>query len=709
MSSEKNPLPGFRRDLKIYNGPLEIDGSPTYNLYDPVTGKFFKISWKESLIFRSNKEGLAAEELAAKISSDFPVKVAVDDIKSFFFQALQLGLLKIPHDGQVLYQAHIRSKGSWSSWALQNYLFLKVPLFRPDAFLAETLPYLKFLGSRLALFIYTILVVIGFVLILDRSEKFFHTFSYFFNLEGVIFYACAITCVKCIHELSHAYTAKNFGLYVPTMGIALLVLWPVLFTDVTEGWKLSNRRERFFISFAGVASELVMAALATIAWLMSSPGLLQSLCFVIASTSWFSTIVVNVNPAVRFDGYYILSDLWGIDNLMQRAFAFTRWKMHRWLFGIQQECPEENISTRRAAGFIFFTFYTILYRFFLYTAIALFVYYEFTKILGMFLFLAEIWIFFLMPVVWEIKTLYQLRSTMPLNFRSILTITLFAMAACWFFIPFPHQMTFPGVVTPKEKQIIYAPESGKITEILIKNGQKVTQGAPLIQIESESLQLEISQLQQNQQILSKELLVDSNSPEAESYISGKKAEIAQNEQKLLALSKKEEQLTVRADHDGTAVNWNTLLNPGQYVYEGQIFGSVADISKIEVIAFIKETQIDDIKIGQKAQIVFLDSTLHFMQAEVINIDRKRVKELIYPALSSIYRGPLAVDVRKTGTSGGALLLHDSYYQTTLSLDDPQANLFLGKNVEVRIRGPWRSYFVEVMKYIYLAVFKESSF
>jgi putative peptide zinc metalloprotease protein len=257
--------------------------------------------------------------------------------------------------------------------------------------------------------------------------------------------------------------------------------------------------------------------------------------------------------------------------------------------------------------------------------------------------------------------------------------------------------------------MVYAPESGKIIKISIENGQEVTQGTPLIQIESESLKLQISQLQQDQEILKKELLVSINNPEAESYISGRKAQIAQNEEKLLALFRQEDQLTILADNNGKAVNWNMHLTPGQYVYEGQIFGSIADTSKIEVIAFVKETSIEDVKIGQKAQIVFQDSNLNYMHAEIIKIDRKRVKELIYPSLGSIYKGPLAVDLRKPGSLGGGLLLHDSYYLATLSLDDPQANLFIGKNVEVKIRGPWKSYFVEVMKYIYLAVFKESSF
>jgi putative peptide zinc metalloprotease protein len=707
-SNNSKQLLRFRRDLKIYKGPLEVDGSPTFNIYDPVKGQFYKISWKESLIFRSYRETSTAEELAAKVSSEFPIEITSEDIHHFFSQAYLLGLLNTPHEGQKLYNTHIRSKGSWAGWLIRYYLFLKIPLFHPDRFLTRTLPYFKFLGSKLALLAYIIIIAAGFALLVNRSDQFFSTFSYFFNIEGIILYASMVTCVKCIHEFSHAYTAKNFGLYVPTMGIALLVLWPVLYTDVTEGWKLDSRKDRFLISVAGIAAESVMAGLATMGWVLTSPGLLHSLCFVLASTSWFSTIIINVNPAVRFDGYYILADLWGIDNLMPRAFAYTRWKFHQWLFGIATPCPEDNISTRRSAGFIFFSLYTITYRFFLYTAIALFVYYKFTKILGMFLFSAEVWIFFIMPVVWELSYLYRLRSKISLNFRTLLTIAAFSLISIWFFFPFPHQITFPGVVVPQNKQVIYALESGKITNITAKNGQEVSPGTPLIQIESEPLQLEISKLNRDQEVLKDELLLDTKDPEKENLISHKKGELAENEQKLLALLRRQDRLTLRSEIGGKVIDWDPNLNPGETVYEGEIFGSVADPQQIKLIAFVDETDIDYLKIGQKAKVVYQGSTLHFIHAKVDSIDRKRTGELIYPSLASTYGGPLAV-VPKMRTQAAAFILMGSYYQVIFLLDDEPPHLMLGEAVSIETQGPWKSYFFEVLKNVYQSVFKESSF
>lgn len=706
----KDPkLPRFRKDLKIYEGPMEIDGSPTYNIYDPAKGAFFKISWKESLIFKCFIEDISAADLAKKVSGSFPIKVTKEDVNHFFSQAFILGLLRVPIEGDILYKKQLASKQNWLSWFIHYYLFLRIPVFHPDKFLAKTLPYVKFLGSKLMLSIYAVIIFTGFIMLVNRFDQFFNTFSYFFNIEGILFYACTVTFLKCIHELSHAYTAKNFGLYVPTMGIAFLVLWPVLYTDVTEGWKLKSRKQRFLISFAGIAAEFVMAGFATIGWIYSTPGTFQSLCFLVASTSWFSTIVININPAIRFDGYYILSDLWGIDNLMSRAFAYTRWQFHKTFLGMNVECPEENISTQRAAGFATYTVYTIIYRFFLYTAIALFVYYEFTKLIGIGLFAAEIWIFFLMPVVWEVSILYHHRTMIKPNLRSITTILAASLLAVWFIFPFPHSITLPGVIITQNKQIIYAPENGQIVDINIQNGQKVEPGTPLIQLKSAQLKAEIDEAEQNYQALKNELLLASSTHDTETFISQKKAQLEEYEQLKLGLIKRADKLNILSENYGTITSWNTLLKPGEYVHEGQIFGTISDTRKIEAIAFAQEKDFSFFKKGQKAKIVFQSSSLISMNAVVNSVDQKRVKELQFPSLASIFGGPLAVVPHRSSTNQGALLLVDSYYQLSLIVPEADQSINFGQSVQVKIRGPYRSYFFELLKYVYSAIFKESSF
>ena len=107
----------------------------------------------------------------------------------------------------------------------------------------------------------------------------------------------------------------NLFLRITTMGVAFLVLFPVFYTDATDARNLASRHKRLALTAAGVIAELTIAGLATIGWAFSNPGHLQSICFVLASLNWVSSLLISANLAMRFDGYYRASDLLGVQNL----------------------------------------------------------------------------------------------------------------------------------------------------------------------------------------------------------------------------------------------------------------------------------------------------------------------------------------------------------------------------------------------------------
>ncbi|MCE2982204.1 MAG: hypothetical protein LW832_01435, partial [Parachlamydia sp.] len=125
-------LPPFRKDLKIFKGPHEADGSPTYNLYDPIKGQYYKFTWKEGLVLKIFRPGMKDEELLNKINTQFPVHLTSEDITDFFVQASNLGLLSVPFEGQALYEQKKRQKLSLMMWLIMNYLFVKIPVLNPD-------------------------------------------------------------------------------------------------------------------------------------------------------------------------------------------------------------------------------------------------------------------------------------------------------------------------------------------------------------------------------------------------------------------------------------------------------------------------------------------------------------------------------------------------------------------------------------------------
>ena len=132
----------------------------------------------------------------------------------------------------------------------------------------------------------------------------------------------------------------------------------------------------------------------------------------------------------------IFSWHWGIDNLQPRAFAMARWKLREWLLGVYIPPPEERVSHKRMVSMIIYSVYTWIYRIFLYTAIAIFIYFKFTKALGIFLFLVEIGIFFVWPIVWEIKDLNRLKPHLHANIRMFFTCLALSILILWLIVPF---------------------------------------------------------------------------------------------------------------------------------------------------------------------------------------------------------------------------------------------------------------------------------
>lgn len=153
---------------------------------------------------------------------------------------------------------------------------------------------------------------------------------------------------------------------------------PVLYTDTTDSWRLTVRTQRAAIAAAGTVVELSVAMLATFFWNFSPDGIVKSMLFVLATTSWVTGLLINLNPLLRFDGYYVLSDWLGVPNLQSRAFAVGRWKLREWLFA-WGDGPPEHMPPHRQSVLISYAWAVGFYRAIVFLGIAILVYYFFSR------------------------------------------------------------------------------------------------------------------------------------------------------------------------------------------------------------------------------------------------------------------------------------------------------------------------------------------
>src|SRR6185295_6730445 len=156
-----------------------------------------------------------------------------------------------------------------------------------------------------------------------------------------------IGCVKILHELGHAMTCKHFGVEVHEMGFMLLVFSPCLYCDVSDAWRLRSKWQRIAVSAAGIVVELVLASLATIVWWYAQPGVVGLVALNIMIICTVNTLLINGNPLMRYDGYFIFADLVETPNLWQRSREAFRYFWSDWLLGQPEvEDPLIPVSKR---------------------------------------------------------------------------------------------------------------------------------------------------------------------------------------------------------------------------------------------------------------------------------------------------------------------------------------------------------------------------
>jgi putative peptide zinc metalloprotease protein len=634
-------IPYLRQDLEIFRGNSREDGSPAWLLYDAVRNKYFTVGLTAFRLIKNWRGGEDIQNFEKKINSQ-GIETTGDEIKSFIGFLQQNNLIIQPQGQGVPYLMQQKNslKKSWIMNLIHSYLFFKIPLFTPDEWLGRTLHKVKFLGSKKIRNIIYILGFIGLFFVIQQFENFTKTFLYFFSFKGLMIYFVTLVFVKCLHELGHAYIAKYHGCRVSAIGIAFLVFFPFLYTDTTDAWRLRNHKDRLLINFAGILTELHLALIATFVWGILPEGGLKSAAFFIATTSWISSIAINVSPFMRFDGYYVFSDWLKAENLQPRSFALAKWKVRETLFGFNHKPPEE-ISPSRRWTFIIYAWSTWVYRFFLFIGIALLVYYFAFKVLGIILFAIEIYWFIMLPIIKEMKQWWMMRSEMKLNKQTFRTVCILIITLMVLFLPWKSSMKIPAVYISEKYSKIYSPYPAKIKSVFITKDQEVEAGQNLIELYSPGLDQEINSIR-------RKILLTKTKINRMSGTSGNMDEYLTYNQRLIALqselsglTKTKEKLVIKAPNKGKVKDLVSLSNEMWVSNLDQLLG-IVHYGTGNVKAFIREEQID--RFQENTPAVFIPNDGDHKKIHLISnkLDLSSVNNLPYVALASIHNGPIAI-------------------------------------------------------------------
>ena len=633
-------IPFIRQDLKLSKGPKKEDGSATWLLYDALRNKYFSINKKAFDLLSNWSGGQKIDEFILKIQS-INASISEDEIKDFtnFLNINNLTTKKTQDEVKSLVVQKNKLNKHWLLRLVHNYLFFKIPFFRPGSWLENTLPYAAVLGSRLVRNIIYIFGAIGIYLTISNYETFLNTFSYFFNLNGLLFYILTIIFVKAFHELGHAYVATYYKCKVSSIGLAMLVFFPFLYTDTSDAWKLTDHRKRLLINFAGMLTELHIALIATFAWAVMPEGILKSASFFIATSSWISSLLINISPFMRFDGYYVLSDYLKAENLQPRSFALGRWQLREWIFGFKFQPPEQLMNNRRWT-FIVYAWSTWLYRFFIFIGIALLVYYLTFKILGIILFIIEIVWFILLPIFREVKQWWGLRKSMTMNRTSFRSLSLFCVFLFALFVPWRTSLSLPAIIEKEAVIDIFPPEDAMIKNIFITDNQMVKQGDVLIKFTNPYLSTQVEQAIDRVKLIQKKLDRRIGSELDMSNLIVLENQLKKELEVLKNLQKQSDELTIYANQDAAIVDLQSLKN-NQWVSQNDKLFSLIESGQSQVIAYVNETDLDKIKKESRGFFFSKNNEYSNIEVEIKNLNQTSTEELPYLSLTSSYGGSIA--------------------------------------------------------------------
>ena len=664
VTPASTPLLPLREELTLHPGPAAADGAPTWSLQDPVRNAFFRIDWPTFEILSHWHLG-TAEAIAEAVGAATTLHLESDEVLAVmrFLQENQLCRVDGPGGTAWLVEREKATHSTVTQWLLHHYLFFRLPLVRPDAWLKRMLPKVEMFYGRGFFRLTGLVLLLGLVEVYRQWETFSATLVDTLSWKGAAGYAVALVFVKILHELGHGFTARRLGCRVPAMGVAFLVMWPVAYTDVNEAWKLTRRRDRLAVGAAGIITESVVAAWATLAWALLPEGTLRGVAFMLATTTWISTLAINASPFMRFDGYFLLSDWLDFPNLHSRAFALARWDMRERLFALGEPVPE-HLPPARQRSLILFAWGVWIYRLTLFLGIAAMVYYMFFKALGLFLFAVEIGWFVLKPLWSEIKEWRERWPRIRQSPRARRSAWIAAAIVLVGLVPWNFQVGSQGVLRTARHYPLFAPGSARVVSLPVFAGTQVAAGTPLVVLESPDAEYRSRQSTQRVERLGWQVDVAGfdDTLRARQLITQEELATAVSEQD--GAERERSRYVLVAPFDGVLRDLQPDLRPGDWVSRIEPLAVLTDPGQWQVETYLSESEVARIQVGDGGRFYPETRGLPTLGLRVASVDRDATRALSDPILANSHGGELIVRERK-----GQLVPDHAVYRVVLRVED----------------------------------------
>lgn len=680
----------MRPDLEVQQ--QQFGDRPGYVLKDPWSRRFYFLGEEEFGILKLVDGRRSMDQIQQDFQARFPpTRLSIPRLEGFVAHLYREGLMLADSPGQAepLLDRQRRSATSTARQRWMNPLAIRFRGFDPDDLLERLLPCCRWIFSPLTIAAglglvawAALLITVQFNVLLAELPA----FELFFSLQNAPWILLALCITKVIHELAHGMTCKFFGGECHELGVMLLVFTPCLYCDVSDAWLVRGRWRRAAIAGAGIIVELVIASACSIIWWFTNEGVLNTLCLATMFTCGVSTVVFNGNPLLRYDGYFILSDLLDSPNLWQQSRDVVRRWLARICLGLKPVDAKLQIDSRTGL-LVLYAATSMVYRVVVLVAIGFFLLRLFElyriAIVGRVLVAVAGFGVVAVPVArgWRNMRNPIVRRGIV---RSRLVVTLAALGAALVgvcFIPVQFRVSAPMILETADAQHVYVRVGGTLTDS-VQVGSRVRSGDTIAVLENFELRREVADLsgQVEEQEVRLRVLESARSgnPVASSRIPAAREKLRDLRERFEQRSDDLRKLTLVANRAGTILSvpprpelptnaenlreWSgTPLdgrNKGVFLEAGVAVCFVGDPRDVEAVAFVDQADVPFIKPGQSARIqVGAARIVSGKVMEIARIDSRVVPRELDPA-------ELHAEVDREGIRRP----QDTLYQVRVGLD-----------------------------------------
>ncbi len=564
-------------------------------IQDPFNNKFFRLR-PESYAFVSRLEpGRSIEETwELCLELDPENTPGQEDVVQLLTQLHLANLLyyNSPSDSENFFARYRERKQRELRAKLIGIMFMRIPILDPDRFLKRLDKVIGAIVGWQGALVWLVVMLSALKVVIDNLDALGDQAQLVLAPDNIFLLYMSLVLIKTLHEFGHGLICRHLGGEVHIMGVMLIVFTPLPYVDTTSSWAFRSRWQRALVGCGGMLVELFIAALAIFVWANTGAGVIHSLAYNIIFIASISTILFNANPLLRFDGYYILSDLVDVPNLYTRGQAQLKYLAEKYLYGCE-DLPPVTQKFKDAFWLGTYGVLAMVYRLVIFVGIILFVGDKYL-ILGalMAVILLALWI--VRPPFLFINYLFTSVSLAKTRTRAfVVSIGLFLIAFLMLgVLSFPDSFRAPGVMQSNKFVQLVNDAPGYLEEVLVKPGDYVKHGTPLLRLSNWQLENQINIVRaQWTQVINTERKAQSASNADIEPIEKRKASILAKMQRLLAMK---ESLVVSARQNGIWVAPYVDDLVGSWLARGSSLGLVLDPDNFYFSAVIPQDEASDL-------------------------------------------------------------------------------------------------------------------